>query len=1090
MGEASTVAVTLLFTDLVGSTALGSSRPPAATEELRRTHFGLLREAIEATGGHEVKNLGDGLMVVFTSPSRALACGARMQQAIDRHNRRSGDDLAVRIGVAGGETTEEDGDYFGDPVIEAARLCAAAEGGQILATAVVQAMVGRHAPVELRPVGELELKGLPHPVATIEARWAATPAEDAAPLPARLREGDGLFSFFGRASEIDALEDVRKHASAGALRVALVSGEPGMGKTALAAHLARVAHATGTTVLFGACDEGFASPYQPWVMALTDLVRHAPERVLERLVEVHVDALRRLLPAAFPSGATASGEADRQLLLDAVASLLAVAAAETPIVLVLDDLQWADPTSLELLRYVVRADPDAAVLLIGTYRSSELARGAPLASLLADLWRVPGTVRIDLDGLSDAELVEMMQAAAGHDLPDDGVALAHALRRETGGNPFFAVELLRHLAEVGAFELGDDGRYALVGDVTDLTLPNSVREVVGHRVARLGDDVVTVLSTAAVIGQEFELDVLAAVTEVDEDELLDVLERAATAGLVAEAVDEPGQYRFVHALIGHTLAQDLGAARRRRTHERIGLALEALGDDDARVGDLARHWLAATKPAGADRAIHYLTRAGDQALDALAPLDAISSFRQALDLLDRRSGTDEATRGRLLARLALAQMSAGDPDWDRTRAEAGALALRLADADLLVEVGLCHIPGFASTSLPTAERLALLDAALASVGPGDSATRARLLINLADEHDERQWQRRAEAADEALAIVERLGEAEPLIEVTTGGLLFLSQPDTLERRTAYADLAIDAARSSGGRLGLLKSLDMAGGFAIEAGDRDAADRAWDEANSVRAGIGTSMERWQGLMRTSFTRLLDGDLAGAEAAANAAFELGADAGLGPAAASFGAQLMSIRLQQGRGQEIVDLVVQNVQDYESLPAWGSGLAWVYSELGRTDDAARLLEPEAAERFESAPRDSTWLLGMVSWSEAAVLLEHRDAAAVLVDLLGPHTSKVIFTGAHTQGSIARIQGRLLQLLGQISEAEAMLRGARAAQERLRAPYWIARTQLDLAGLLLARGAEVDAAEATTLVQEAQRAIEQHGFGGLAAYGPLATT
>jgi len=160
----SSVTATFVFTDLVDSTATAARLGPDAAEELRQTHFRLLRSAVTASGGVEVKNLGDGVMVMFTSPSRALACAAAMQQAIEHHNRSAPDPLGVRIGIGAGEAVEEDGDYFGDPVVVAARLCAAADGGRILAADVVRSLVGRHATQTFVAVDPLTLKGIPEPV--------------------------------------------------------------------------------------------------------------------------------------------------------------------------------------------------------------------------------------------------------------------------------------------------------------------------------------------------------------------------------------------------------------------------------------------------------------------------------------------------------------------------------------------------------------------------------------------------------------------------------------------------------------------------------------------------------------------------------------------------------------------------------------------------------------------------------------------------------------------------------------------------------------------------------------------------------------
>ena len=228
----------------------------------------------------------------------------------------------------------------------------------------------------------------------------------------------------------------------------------------------------------------------------------------------------------------------------------------------------------------------------------------------------------------------MMEAAAGHKMEDPGRKLAAGIAAETGGNPFFVGEMLRHLTESEMLSQGDDGRWKLNGDLSDLGLPQSVREVVGRRVERLGESSRKALTAASVIGRDFDVDLLLEVTESGEDELLDLLEGAVEASVLIEVVNRPGAFSFAHALINHTLYEDLGATRRARLHRRVAESLEQICGEEpgSRVAELANHWTAATASVDQAKALKYTRLAGQRALEGLAPDEAMRWFTQALEL--------------------------------------------------------------------------------------------------------------------------------------------------------------------------------------------------------------------------------------------------------------------------------------------------------------------------------------------------------------------------------------------------------------------------------------------------------------------------
>ena len=584
-----TATITVLMTDLVGSTGL-LRHGPEAYDDIRRAHLAAVRQAI-APRGTEVKSTGDGLMATFTSAADAVACGEAVQQAVARLRRHDPRSPEVRVGISCGEATAEDGDWYGPPVIEAARLCAEADGGQVLTSAVVAALVGTRGAHRFEPLGERTLKGFDQPTSVVAVGWSPEVAE--LPLPAATALSSST-CFVGREDELVRLLGAWKEARAGRRRVFLLAGEPGVGKTRLAAEVARVAQDEGATVLWGRCDEELAVAYQPFSEALQTWSDSASDT--ERHLLLDDPDVIRLLPEAdrrAPQGSTplmsvsVDPEGERLRLFGAVAGFLRRLSADAPVALVLDDLHWATAPTLLLLRHLVRDPAPAPLLVIATYRDTDLDRSHPLADMLAGFRREPDVERVALGGLSESAVGEFVEATAGERLDTAGAELASALHQQSEGNPFFVGQLLRHLVESGGLA-EVDGRWRVTAPVDRLGIPEGIREVVGRRLSRLSDAANQTLRTAAVMGREFDLRTLAAVSDgSDADAVLDHVEKAVAAHLVDEVRVAPDRFSFSHALVRQTLLTELTAARQARLHRRIGEALAL--QPGASAGSIARH---------------------------------------------------------------------------------------------------------------------------------------------------------------------------------------------------------------------------------------------------------------------------------------------------------------------------------------------------------------------------------------------------------------------------------------------------------------------------------------------------------------------
>lgn len=650
--------MTFLFTDVVGSTELLDRLGETAAEETRQAHFRLLREAVNAAGGTEVKNLGDGLMVAFASPLAALTCAVEMQRAVSQATPGPARSVAVRIGLHAGEPMRDDADFFGTPVIVAKRLCDQAQAGQILASALVWDLVGRHRDHgrTFRHLGGLSLKGLGEPVAAGEVVWQspdqpAVPGatSEPSPLPAPLTREERL-PLVGRESEMAKLDTAAAETRGRQRRLLLLGGEPGIGKSRLTADFARRAHGNGSVVLFGRCDEGMGVPYQPFVEALGRYLRETPVPVLGRMA----GELTRLVPEVgeripgLPSPSRSEPESERYRLFEAVAGWLSAASEHHPVVFVIDDLHWATKPTVLLLSHLTRADEAMSVLLLATYRDSPLDVTPEIADAVAELLRQPGVERLRLGGLDEAGVATLIEAHTRRELDDAGRALARVIHGETAGNPFFVREVLRHLTEKG--DVVKPGQGWMAGRIAEVDVPDSVREVVGRRLTRLPDKTDQILAVAAVLGEHFDLDVLMQAAAEPADSVLQALAPAISARLVEETAI--GRYRFAHALVRSTLEDALGPTRRAQLHLRAAEAHESLsGRREGRAAILATHYQQAGSLAPPERVIDVLIEAGDEASAALAWEQVGGHWQRALDLIDETCpGT--AKQAELLARLA------------------------------------------------------------------------------------------------------------------------------------------------------------------------------------------------------------------------------------------------------------------------------------------------------------------------------------------------------------------------------------------------------------------------------------------------------
>lgn len=897
-------------------------------------------------------------------------------------------------------------------------------------------------------------------------------------LPDRIQADES--EFVGRSAELTTLDHLFKEVVSDQSPIlALLTGEPGIGKTSLAAAAARAAHRSGARVFYGRNEQYLGVPYQAWREVLERLLGQAPSLIPDEALEPS-GVLR-----AFGLGPNAAlerpvaDEMDIYLLFQGVVSILAGAAEPSGLVLVLDDLQWSDAQSIQLLRRFLEGATASPILVIGTMRDSELSTGSTVAALLSELRRQPKVHRIGVKGLNDLEVLALIGQQVIHTADDESlIALRDVLLRETNGNPFFVGELVRHLEESGAFGGENATHDGFSGMIRSLdVLPTSVSEVIGERVARLGEGAAQTLLVASVMGREFELVIVGSVRQLPVNELLDHLDSAVGSSLVVD--HGGGRFGFTHSLVARSLYDGLSPTRRAYIHAQIAAAIEeeCEGAPD-RSAELAHHWMQASLPQNVNKALTYAKSAADHALGHLAPDEARRWYQQALDLLT--SGSDEELRCELMVGLGDATRQGGDPDHRRILLDAARQAIRIENDELLVRAALANSRGFFSEAGHVdQDRVEILRAAADRTVGKDAALRARVLSLLAAElaFDD-DYQSRLSIANEALTIARDCGDSHAHLTVLNYRIAAIQGPDILDEILRNTDEALSLAEHVDNTDAV--SAGFAAGWrymtAWQACDRSEVDRMWQLMKQSAENIGQPTVRWFVGFLASHRAFVAAELDESQRLADENLKLGMETGQPDALNIFGAQVLRITRERDGASDLIPMLQQVVAENTDDDTANTVLGRFYCDIGDLDAARNSISQYVGNSFRTIRRDLFWMTSMSTIADTVADLGWQEAARSLLPQLAPYMHQWDVIGPSSNGPVALSVARLAALVGDSELAETGFTTALSLAERFVSPLYQARTLLDWGRAL--QSDSPDDARGETCLKRSRDIAQQHNL------------
>ncbi len=1086
----------ILAADVANYSLLMNTDEGATYTAWRSARVDVVDPRIAEFNGRIVKHTGDGFLAEFPTVLAAVECAVGMQNKMaERDVRIVGDrPFQFRIGINLGDIIVDDEDIHGDGVNIAARLESIAEAGGICVSADVFRQVSNKPGFQFIDLGDRSVKNIRAPIRVYSvssgeagivspppAVIETTPAKvnpnldavlDAISTPAHV----GTSLMVGRESEHATLTEAFAEAEIQQGNITLIRGEPGIGKSYLAWSFSEKVRATGARVVFGQCHETLGSPpFWPWLQVLKALYASGntatvPSATIFESMTAAAPTMENNAPSTFASNVGNAGS-EQFLLFNRIANLLAETASGQTLLIVLDDLHWADRSSLLLLTHLCRKLAAHPIMIVGTYREMEVTRKHPLFKSLGEIGREAKLRRIGLKGLSPQDVSGFLAKSVEQTLPQ---ALVNELYEKTEGNPLFVSEVANILQQE---------KHLLCGRQLALEIPDGIQEAIGRRLNLLSDACNEMLLLASVIGRHFSLRVLnPLMPEVNQLELLNTLEEATNRGILNDSNTAAGEFQFSHVLIRDILYGELSLAKKICLHSKVAdtlVDLEAKGAQQS-PGEIARHYYQALQSGRGDQALDFAVRAAEHAYNLSAFDESHGYYELALDIISIDEGDHDVLKVQSLLNMVKCHHAIGRPNPEVIASLNHCLkeSRKIKHYATFVDAA-CRKAYQVRAGIDVEEALNDIDEALGYVPATDLNGRANVLAFRAMALTFNNRRREAEeVAYSAIDVASQSGDWHAHVNALCTALLVLrGRPEKLSERIQLGEKALQVAQASTDDFVSMDPLEWLILSYQELGD-------FNRSRQLVAILSSSVKETYRFKPHYFSvgasaclALFAGQWALSEGLIEDAVELGSDSLDGGAEGVYGAQMFLMNRELGRLPMIYTALQHLVSDH--TPMWKPGLLATYTDLDLLSDAKPLYETLTTDEFGAVAEDELQLTCLVYLSETCMALNDASKAAGLFHRLLPYSGQMIsHPTAVCYGPADMYLGMLSSVMNNLDEAEKFFVSATTLSTKAGQNMWHAHIKYRHAQVLHRYNYSGGKAVFSKLVDEARTAALSLGM------------